>query len=44
MGFSEEDLASAYLFLKAKQDKIAKQQKKVKKIDKKMKKPQTLRK
>lgn len=40
---SEEDLASAYLFFKAKQDNITKQQKKIKKIDKKIKKLRKLK-
>ena len=37
-GSSEEAVVTAYIFLKAKQDREVKQKKKLKKLDKKMKK------
>ena len=37
-GSSEEAVVAAYLFLKAKQDKLSEQKKKFKKLDKKVKK------
>ncbi len=37
-GSSEEAVVAAYLFLKAKQDRVVKQKKKLKKLDKKVKK------
>ena len=43
-GHSEEAIALAYLFLKAKQDKAVEQKKKLKKLDKKVKKLRQFRK
>ena len=43
-GPSDEDKALGYLFLKAKQDRIVEQKKKLKKLDKKIKKLRQIKK